>query len=560
MKKVLALILSALMLLSCLTVASLAEENEGLTVIQITDGTTMNGWKNELEAAVDAEIGAITIKLSGTSYKNGGWGAPEGGKGIKFQYNAASDPNNAASFDVSGMNCLVLDLYVSNAAAVAAAGFDIELGSKNGKSLIYQTRTWADFAGKELVDGWNHLEIPLSKIDAKKGDPYDPAAWDYLRIYNRDEFAAGDNFAMAVKNLGFAAGSETETPAPEAPSIPDVDIGVTTGMTMKGWKNELGAAVDAEIGAITIKLSGTAYKNGGWGAPEGGKGIKFQYDAASDSGNAASFDVSGMNYLVLDLYVSNAAAVAAAGFDIELGSKNGKSLIYQTRTWADFAGKELVDGWNHLEIPLSKIDAKKGDPYNATAWDYLRIYNRDEFAAGDNFAMAIRNVGFKASSAAADAAQEAAKAAAEVIIALYTPIADIRKGDITAENYEAVMAQLTAAADAFMAADIATQDVVNETLDTAAIERAVIKALEQYEKELAEASKPVDPVDPEPTDPADPDPTEPDPGPTDPEPTDPEQTADEDEAGVKPVVIVVIVVVVLAVVAVIVIVATKKKK
>ena len=138
---------------------------------------------------------------------------------------------------------------------------------------------------------------------------------------------------------------------------------------------------------------------------------------------------------------------------------------------------------------------------------------------------------------------------AEAVIALYEAVADITAGKVNADNYETVKTQLAAAVDAYNAANGEVQMLVDEALNVAKIERAVGRALEQYENEK---DAPADPTDPQqPTDPSDPvDPAD---------PTDPEQPGDEGQGGLNPVVIIVIAVSVLAVVAVVIIVAKKKK-
>jgi hypothetical protein len=197
-----------------------------------------------------------------------------------------------------------------------------------------------------------------------------------------------------------------------------------------------------------------------------------------------------MKYIMFDLYVSDVSLIEGKVFDFEISS-SGKNDV-EERCWrmtlGELKGSALENGWNHFAIDLSTNNRKDG-VFDATGWDFLRLYNKDEIDAGDGLTIALKNIGFSAISPEA----EAAKAEAEEIAALYATIADIRKGDVNADNYETVMQTLTTASDAYVNTTDAVRAFVDEILDTAAIERAVIKALEQYEKELNTPAEPVDP-------------------------------------------------------------------
>ncbi len=390
---------------------------------------------------------------------------------------------------------------------------------------------------------------------------------------------------MLVSSLTVVSFAEQE----EAPAR----VEITSGSTIDGWSNNSGAdsgiavpAINTEIddegkGAVAITLTGEVYPNGGYNNPAGKgtkptNGLKLAYKAGEDKPKGINkYDLTGMNYIVFDLYLSDASVLSGKKMFFELtsaGSLDKKEICWEM-SLDELKGDTLTDGWNHFEVALDSNNRTTDTegPFDSTQWRMLRFYNGDGFDAGEGYIFAVKNVYFSSVSEAADRA----KAQAQSIIEMYQAIEGIKAENITAENYETIKAQLAAAVEAYQAATVGVQAIVDEAVSTGKLERSVTRAIEAYEESLKQPAEdpedPTDPVDPgtsdapdqpdTPTDPTDPEPTDPEPtGPADPDPTGPEQPADEDEAGVKPIVIVVIAVVVLAVVAVIVIVATKKKK
>ena len=360
------------------------------------------------------------------------------------------------------------------------------------------------------------------------------------------------------------------------------EITITKCEDISGWVDytgeglpafELTTELDAEgASAIMWKYTGVVHSNGGWNRPEGATGVKINWKDPE-----GAYDISGMNYLVMDLYVSHPDLIAGVRFDVELTSSGRPDKLENSaqKTLPALAGTTLLEGWNHLEIPLTGFDVGKGTdqlPLEPTAWNFIRMYNLDGFdTLGETLVLAVKYLGFSTSSPQAEAAQ----AAAQSVLDLYAPLADISTGDITADNYETVKAQLEAAADGYNAATDAIKFAVEEQIDVTKIERAVTRALEKYEESLVpdEPETPTEPETPDepdaPTDPETPDepdaptdpetPDEPD-APTDPETPDEPTTPDEPEkGGVNPIVIVVVAVVVVAAVVVVIIIVKKKQ-
>ena len=138
MKKLLSILLGALMIVSCMTFVALAEDGEEIARVAVTDGSTIEGWSNNSSAtsgipavAINTEIdedgyGAVAVTLVGEVYANGGYKHPQGDgveptNGLKLAYQVAKDTNKGVqSYDLTGMKYLVFDLYVSNAAVMNA--------------------------------------------------------------------------------------------------------------------------------------------------------------------------------------------------------------------------------------------------------------------------------------------------------------------------------------------------------------------------------------------------------------------------------------------------------
>ena len=513
--KILVLVLAVLTALSCMTVVSFADEAQGPAPIQITDGTTIEGWSHTdspsnpfVSPAIDEELGTVAATYTGTLYSNGGWNNPAGnGEGLKIGYQASMDTNNANEFDITGMTHIAFDLYISNAAVVAGKNFDFELasGGKNDKEEIYWRMTLEALKGGALSDGWNHFEVDLTGFSNRQGGDFVYSSWDFLRLYNRDELNAGEGLTIGFRNIYFFARAKTG----DESKLPEDGI-VTNGTTVEGWSHTdpansglVSPAINDELGAVGATYTGLLYANGGYKHPDGDgvkptNGLKLGYTVVNDTNYPKkSFDISEMKYIVFDLYVSDAALIDGIEFDFEISSagKSDNEELYWRMTLAALKGSALTDGWNHFEVDLSTYTKTQGaTPFDSTAWDFLRVYNRGEFDAGEGFTFAFKNIGFSATSEAA----QAGAAAAQAIVDLFAPLADIDKGDITADNYETVKAQWLAATEAYNNAEEGVQIAVDEACNASKINRNVERALETYEEEL---NKPADPETPsEPTD------------------------------------------------------------
>lgn len=245
MKKLVVLALAALMLLSCMVFVSADSPKRE----RITDGSTLSGWSNDSgaydvtgipEPALDETLDdypVVSFTYVGEVYANGGYSKPEGVEktnGVKIAYAVKKDETTEVeSYDLTGMNYLIFDMYISDASVLENKIFWIELTSKGGPD--HEERGYKkpiqELKGSALVDGWNTFELALdSHTNNTEGD-LNFAAWDFIRIHNADAFDAGDGLTLAIKNMYFCEVSvtqpstEPETPVtpPDEPATPPVE-------------------------------------------------------------------------------------------------------------------------------------------------------------------------------------------------------------------------------------------------------------------------------------------------------------------------------------------------
>ena len=180
MKKVLALILAVLMVTSCMTFAVSAQEAKAETdfkFVAVSDCDTTNDWTYGSVYADEKTQGNASIKATDD---------------LALEFSGAAK-------DVSEMTMIVFDLYISDVEALTGVSFTLSLRDVNGDDANTMTAraTLNDLFGRELVSGWNHIELPLATLNAK--GTVDLAQWSYFALCADDEAEA----VIAVDNLYF---------------------------------------------------------------------------------------------------------------------------------------------------------------------------------------------------------------------------------------------------------------------------------------------------------------------------------------------------------------------
>ena len=367
MKKTLALLLAALMIFSSLVFTTAAEEAvaQDIKVIPISDfstpstlskGGTSNatgeGWWGNgtiledgvpvVKMAEYTDDGTLTTTIVGVPKKQGS------GNVVHYAFHT----ENAR--DIMGMNMLVFDLYLENAAGVVNCQFDFELRSKgwtgDGTEINYNAVKLAALSSTPLVDGWNHIEIPLSKFSTSAA--YDPTEWCYFRMFQRGAGTADENglFTSPANVIG----TEGKT------TVIKLDNVCFTSATEKTVAESDGFILNAGAAQINYTAAEDIIAGG-----------KMQYTAT-----ITPMDINRYKTFDIDVYLSHEDAASRA-FNIELTSA-GKSDSEEDNmgdslaVLASRAGVTLARGWNHLKIPLNTRGAGTLDE---TQFDFFRIFN-----------------------------------------------------------------------------------------------------------------------------------------------------------------------------------------
>ena len=120
---------------------------------------------------------------------------------------------------------------------------------------------------------------------------------------------------------------------------------------------------------------------------------KFQYKSNTTR------DISGMNFLVFDLWIDNektAAEMNAVEFCFELTS-SGEPDKAEDAFFAKFSSfTTLTVGWNHVVIPLSKYGASSNPRLDRTQWNFLRVFNNETtgLTANREYTLMLDNIYF----------------------------------------------------------------------------------------------------------------------------------------------------------------------
>lgn len=528
MKRIVAMMLTAMMLLSCTVFAvGAAETNDKIIVTECDLGT---GWSGVLLDAVDGES-CVSKVVSGDI-------SSVGGLGITYK--------SEKSWDISSMTHLTMDLYVSDANVFNGIGFCLELTSYGtyDKQEISVTGMAASIFGL-LKDGWNKVKIPLAAITVKNNDegPFDPTAWNFMRIFNSAAFSTGANdLKIAFDNLGFEKSDASE----EVEADPDA------------------AAKDAEEMTktnVSVPLFGCNSAWGGWMIDTeekvaGSASLSYIMNSAMTARMVLpeAVDATGMDTLEMEIYFSDLEIMnidfGEATFEMSSsGVPDGAELyVFFSRIFESI--DEPTVGWNHVAIPLSKMSksdiAKKGD-FDISHINHIGIYWTRCAAPKANMIMKIDNI--RLTNAAAAIEEGEAKAVQEVIDAIQA-LKGLKKDQINADNHETISAQVKearAAYDALSTTGKATADSSACAVLLSSAERALLS----YERALEDAQKPQDSSKDDPKD-----------DPSKDVPSDDKTPADSasDNTMTLIIVIVVVTLVIVAAIAVICVIVLKKKQ
>ncbi len=206
MKKVISVLLAAMLLLSMLatTVMTASAEEKTMVLYEIPNELAANqmdgaseGWRN---SKVDAQKAPLAVlELDGELGLGAAFSGAEPNyfNTIRFLYYTATP------YDLTGIKFVEFDLYISDSSkySVASNSIMIELCS-SGRQDAYEIST---DVRPELVDGWNHIRVNMEAF--KPGSPgqvFDQTAWNFFRLCINGPYDTGsDELTVAIANLTF---------------------------------------------------------------------------------------------------------------------------------------------------------------------------------------------------------------------------------------------------------------------------------------------------------------------------------------------------------------------
>ena len=365
MKKTLALLLALLMVTSCMVFTTAAEESTPATptIIPFATGADLtfqnnlfyetNGyWAQDVAdsatktASYDAEEKAFRVDLTGPFSTAGT---------LMFKYALSG----GKSLDISNMEYLCFDLYISDVTVAAALPMELELrypGGNDNNEAQYRP-SLRGLLGDTLVNGWNHFEIPLSVFGSTLTDAI-KTNLGFMRLYNRGANAGyeGETLTMMMRNVYFS----------------DTSLKVAPEQAVGNYyylKN------NNSVGQFTAE-SATAK-------------MTFYTPEGSEKG----LDLRGYEYLEMDVWIGHEALnnvkftweMNAGGSydgrqdtngDGVYGGEGDEAALYEMQiheTVEQASGTRLVAGeWTTVRIPLSRFKSSNWDYAN---WRWFRMYS-----------------------------------------------------------------------------------------------------------------------------------------------------------------------------------------
>ncbi len=300
--------------------------------------------------------------------------------------------------DATGAKYFVFEVYLDDISALSEASFMFELTSagQSDKEESNTTVQWAKLTESgTLVEGWNTCKVDISTM----GNGCDWTRVNFWRMYNTVDIAFTVDTTCAIDYARFedADGNVIGVLYDAAPD-------------MAGWNKASNAQamfvkkfnsidVDDETGEETENWSYEAVMGQTLGAGERpGGSLVLAYTNPDNQ----AFDISNMKFMEFDFYISDASVLQNGGnLMIELSS-SGKSDSQEINYLAFTDGKgfdledELVDGWNHIQLPLSLFtgvnnDGGQFDPYY---FNFFRMYNAATWTCTEDTVIAIDNLTF----------------------------------------------------------------------------------------------------------------------------------------------------------------------
>ncbi|MBE6661349.1 MAG: hypothetical protein E7605_08120 [Ruminococcaceae bacterium] len=369
---------------------------------------------------------------------------------VRFHY------YHSTPVDTTKYSHLEFDLYVEDVAKLPegfALGMEL---SSSGRSDVEEISTEVF----SLTTGWNHIKIAFSDFYASSQEAYNPAAWNYTRLYFfNGSYLQGEQeeLTIAIGEFNFTY-SETQPEEPEEPSYSATVYfkDRANGQTLASAKTVTGKTgeqfvVNAPLvegyttttDRLTVTIGTAASNYTIWydkkeqSAPEptipiGGSDIPLTggrwngncntmtVDGISGIGNTYTsnltiagiyhewttdtpLDISDAKYLEFDLYISNAMAFKNTNLMFELTS-SGTMDQEEIGITIDSGWHGLRNGWNHIQWSLFDLLTHSAvGTFDSSNFNYFRFCNvRDIDLGGQELTVILANVKFTTGGATLD--------------------------------------------------------------------------------------------------------------------------------------------------------------
>lgn len=275
------------------------------------------------------------------------------------------------TLDISGMQYVEFDLYLSDASAYKDQTMIVELSSAgiDAEDIRFMAKY-------PLVDGWNHIRLNLDTNFVAKTGTFNEKAWKFARIWfpseqSTFEVADGEEFTIMIDNLEFNNGL-TNGGAEVAPHRVDL---TNCDAVVDGWE----WVGDGSVKATDDKdNTGAVAKTWLPGEKIAFAGIHNYFNMTLIEGIEQDYlDTTDAKKFVFEFYTSNASLVEDLKFVLELtsgGNCDKEEINWNDVTLGQFVEGGLKNGWNTVVLELTPEKVGMTASYRPNNWNYFRIY------------------------------------------------------------------------------------------------------------------------------------------------------------------------------------------
>ena len=362
MKRFFAFLLMSALLLGCFVFPGSAEQ----------DGTDETAPVVLVEDDMCANKGTTQSLVSGGTSFSEDQNALEAGEGSYLLYKVTAPAKQGVKFQVDFTAC------------ANGENGGVHLYSSQAKYQCFVTtkEPAEDFSGD--VGSWTEIKATEKISSDKYSYTY---AVDGASGYEEEEtvyvcfkFAPNDASCEGQEGWNNSALIEKIT----ATTVPYTGIMIYDGSDHSAWEtgeldNETLREEDSTTPAICYDFS----------VPAGNIGPEEVMATLNLDILGLNYDVSEMDFIVFDIYVTDKLTVANTEFCLELTS-SGMSDDMEHEYVGKFGG--LGDGWNTVVVRLGSFQTKDMD---LSYFNYFRLYNTSSIDAKNDFVFKIDNVRFE---------------------------------------------------------------------------------------------------------------------------------------------------------------------